>query len=97
MMKGLTYLKNVVTLKFDSDKCNGCAMCTMVCPHAVFTMKDKKAFIQNKDFCMECGACAMNCATGAITVKSGVGCATGIINGLLRGTEPNCDCASGCC
>ena len=97
MMTGLTYLKNVVTLKLDSDKCNGCAMCTIVCPHAVFTMKEKKAFIRQKDFCMECGACAMNCATGAITVKSGVGCAVGIINGLLRGTEPNCDCASGCC
>jgi hypothetical protein len=46
---------------------------------------------------MECGACAMNCQTGAVTVKSGVGCAAGIINGLLRGTEPTCDCGSGGC
>lgn len=96
-MSGLTYLKNVVTLQLDSEKCNGCAMCTMVCPHAVFVMKEKKAFILQKDFCMECGACAMNCATGAITVNSGVGCAVGIINGILRGTEPNCDCSSDCC
>jgi NAD-dependent dihydropyrimidine dehydrogenase PreA subunit len=98
-MKELTYLKNVVTLQLDKEKCNGCTMCTIVCPHAVFMMKDKKSFIQRKDSCMECGACAMNCPTGAITVKSGVGCATGIIYGLLRGTEPTCDCAggSGCC
>ena len=97
-MKDLIYLKDVITLQLDSEKCNGCTMCTIVCPHAVFIMKEKKAFIQRKDFCMECGACAMNCSTGALTVKSGVGCAAGIINGLLRGTEPTCDCgSSGCC
>jgi len=97
-MTGLTYLKDVITLQLDSEKCNGCAMCTVVCPHAVFTIKEKKAFIRHKDLCMECGACAMNCPTGAVTVRSGVGCALGIINGLLRGTEPTCDCSgSGCC
>jgi len=96
-MNGLTYLKNINTLLLDSEKCNGCTMCTIVCPHAVFTIIDKKAFIQHKDLCMECGACAMNCSTGAITVKSGVGCAAGIITGLLRGTEPTCDCGSGAC
>ena len=96
-MTELTYLKNVNTLQLDSEKCNGCAMCTIVCPHAVLTMKEKKAHIERKDHCMECGACAMNCSTGALTVKSGVGCAAGVINGLLRGTEPTCDCGSGSC
>ena len=49
---------------------------------------------------MECGACALNCAQDAIYVKSGVGCAAGIIEGILRGTEPTCGCgdgAAGCC
>jgi len=97
-MTGLTYLTDVITLQLDSEKCNGCTMCTIVCPHAVFAMKEKRAFIRYKDFCMECGACAINCPTGAITVRSGVGCAAGIINGWLRGTEPSCDCSgSGCC
>ena len=96
-MTGLTYLKNVTTLQLDRTKCNGCVMCTLVCPHAVFTIKEKRAFIQHKDLCMECGACAMNCSTGAIMVKSGVGCAAGVINGLLRGTDPTCDCGSGSC
>jgi len=99
-MNGLVYLKNVVTLELDSQKCNGCRMCTIVCPHEVFLIKDKKAFIQNKDLCMECGACEKNCPEGAISVKSGVGCAAGIINGILKGSEPTCNCAgtkSNCC
>lgn len=98
-MNGLLYLSDVVTLELDVTKCTGCRMCLMVCPHAVFGFKNKKAFILRKDYCMECGACAINCKDQAITVKSGVGCAAGIINGLIRGTEPTCDCGEGssCC
>lgn len=75
-------------------------MCIIVCPHEVFQLKEKKAFILNKDQCMECGACEKNCPEGAISVRSGVGCAAGIINGLIRGTEPTCDCSGtdkNCC
>jgi NAD-dependent dihydropyrimidine dehydrogenase PreA subunit len=98
-MKGFAYLTNVVTLTLDVSKCNGCGMCTIVCPHDVFVVENKKAAIFRKDDCMECGACEKNCPENAIYVKSGVGCAAGIINGLLRGTEPTCDCSSGtnCC
>lgn len=100
-MNGLTYLKNVVTLQLDQQKCNGCKMCMNVCPHEVFQIKEKKAFIAHKDLCMECGACEKNCPEGAISVRSGVGCAAGIINGLLKGTEPSCGCSgknkSSCC
>ncbi len=100
-MNGLVYLKNVVTLELDQEKCNGCRMCTIVCPHAVFAMENKRAVIQNKNLCMECGACEKNCPENAISVRSGVGCAAGIISGILNGTEPNCDCSgpgsSSCC
>lgn len=98
-MNGFVYLPDVVTLELDAAKCNGCRMCTRVCPHAVFEIRDRKAIIRNRDHCMECGACALNCVTGAITVRSGVGCAAGILNGLIRGTEPTCDCSSSgsCC
>jgi len=97
-MNGFVYLPDVVTLELDAELCNGCRMCMIVCPHAVFGISDKKAFIRNKDHCMECGACALNCQQGAIKVNSGVGCAAGIINGLIRGTEPSCDCSeSGSC
>ena len=99
-MAQFRYLKNVVTLAYNSDKCIGCKKCTEVCPHAVFVMEGNKAKMVDLDACMECGACATNCKPGAITVDSGVGCVTGVIIGALKGTEPTCDCGpkgSGCC
>ena len=93
-MRGQTYLKNVVTLDLDVDKCTGCEMCTIVCPQNVFEMHGEKAAIIDRDLCMECGACALNCPLDAIKVSSGVGCATAIIIGALKGTEPTCDCCS---
>jgi NAD-dependent dihydropyrimidine dehydrogenase PreA subunit len=91
-MKTMQYLKNTVTLKLNTSLCTGCGLCNIVCPHAVFEMNDRKARIVDIDDCMECGACALNCQFGAITVKSGVGCAAGILNGILTNSEPSCDC-----
>jgi len=88
----LRYLPDVVTLKLDPGKCNGCGMCAIVCPHAVFVLKAGKSRIDDRDACMECGACAMNCPRDALTVRSGVGCAAGILAGLRGGTGPGCDC-----
>lgn len=92
------YLKNVTTLELNKEKCKGCEMCINVCPHEVFVMKDNKVNITDKNLCMECGACAKNCPFSAITVNSGVGCASAIIYGALTGTEPSCDgSGGGCC
>ncbi len=91
-MTNLIYLSEVVTLELDVDKCIGCGMCTVVCPHAVFEVVDRKSRIRDRDSCMECGACARNCPTMAISVESGVGCAAGIIAGAIQGTEPTCGC-----
>lgn len=94
------YLRNVVTLKVNEEKCQGCGICIEVCPHTVFLMQDEKVQIADKDSCMECGACANNCPFDAIEVRSGVGCAYAIILGKLTGTEPSCGCSgnsSGCC
>ena len=99
-MKTMQYFGNVATLKLDPALCTGCGMCAIVCPHAVFEMNQKKAHITDVNDCMECGACALNCRFGAITVNSGVGCAAGILNGILNNTEPSCDCTGApikCC
>ncbi len=95
------YLKNVVTLQLQEEKCTGCGICIEVCPHNVLALTGNKVRIIDKDSCMECGACAKNCAFGAIGVRSGVGCAAAIIIGKMLGTEPSCGCSdggsSGCC
>ena len=92
-MAELRYLPGVVTLSLDHEKCSGCGMCLEVCPHAVFEMGDGKARIVDRDACMECGACALNCPAAALSVESGVGCATAIIIGALRGSAANCECS----
>ncbi len=96
---GLTYLKNVSTLELDVNKCTGCSMCAIVCPHNVFEIKNNKSQIIDRNLCMECGACQRNCPENAISVTTGVGCAAGVIMGLINGTEPNCGCdgSSECC
>ncbi len=96
----MKYLANVATLKYASEKCAGCGRCVEVCPQGVFLMQDKRAVVTDRDRCMECGACAKNCDFGAITVNSGVGCASAIITGMLTGSEPTCGCgdsSAGCC
>jgi ferredoxin len=111
MESGMRYIANVVTLAYDPLKCTGCGRCEEVCPHGVFVMsgpspEGSRARVTDRNLCMECGACEANCRTGAIRVRSGVGCASAIIAGALRGTEPTCGCsdtggaasrAGGCC
>ncbi len=96
----MRYLEKAVTLELDVARCNGCGMCVQVCPHAVFEMRERRAFLADRGACIECGACSRNCESGAIRVRTGVGCATGILAGALAGTEPTCGCSeegSICC
>ena len=97
-MGKLLYLKDVVTLRLDEEKCVGCGMCLLVCPHAVLSMPDGKARIENRDACMECGACQRNCPAAAIGVRAGVGCAYAILYSRLKGRpEPSCGPEDGGC
>ncbi|HDQ03208.1 MAG TPA: 4Fe-4S dicluster domain-containing protein [Deltaproteobacteria bacterium] len=91
-MNNLSYLKEVVTLKMDENKCTGCGMCLEVCPHQVFKINENRAIIQKRDACMECGACRKNCPAEAIYVESGVGCAAAVINSLLEKSDAACCC-----
>ncbi len=90
------YLKNIVTLQLDAQKCNGCGMCVEVCPQQVFVLSDKLSSIQDRDACMECGACAKNCPCGAISVRAGVGCAYAILMSKLKRKGVCCSNSCGC-
>ena len=50
----------------DKEKCNGDAVCTMLCPaEALKIGDDGKAEIDNS-LCMECFACKSSCSQEAI-------------------------------
>ena len=95
------------TLRYNSELCIGCELCSIVCPHAVFVMNDLPAQagdvaeLVRPEACMECGACQLNCPTEAITVESGVGCAAAMMWAALTGKkEASCGdggIATACC
>lgn len=95
----MEYIKNVAKIEYESKKCIGCKMCTVVCPHAVFTMHYKKAVLRYKNRCMECGACMQNCLGNAINVSTGVGCATAVLNSMFSKQKGDiaCGCDDLCC
>jgi len=91
-MERFAYLRDVVTLALDQDKCVGCGICLIVCPHEVLSMNNGNVRIENRDLCMECGACARNCPTEAVSVQAGVGCAAAVINSALGRDGSSCCC-----
>jgi ferredoxin len=97
MMGQMVYLKDVVTLRLEKEKCVGCGVCTLVCPHAVLSLTNGKIDITNRDACMECGACSRNCPVNALSVRQGVGCAAAVINSMLGKKTGYCCSIEGAC
>ena len=94
-MPAMVYLKDVVTLSYAPEMCNGCGTCLSVCPHRVLRRANGKIEIARRDACIECGACQRNCPQGAVTVNAGVGCATAIINQMLGKNKACCESGPG--
>ena len=81
------------TLRFDRELCTDCGMCLQVCPHGVFAQNNGEVGLANRSACMECGACQINCAFDALTVDSGVGCASALMyQAVTKKKQPACGC-----
>ena len=93
-MQKLTYLKDVVTLSLNQEKCTSCGACLEVCPRNVLARNNGSVDVVDRDACIECGACALNCLFGAISVKAGVGCAMAVINAALGRKGSSCCCTT---
>lgn len=86
------------TLQFSPSLCINCGACLDVCPHGVFAAGNGRVQIVRHEACMECGACQLNCPTEAITVNSGVGCASAMMCAALMGKkEVSCGSSAPTC
>ncbi|TET16713.1 MAG: CoB--CoM heterodisulfide reductase iron-sulfur subunit A family protein [Dehalococcoidia bacterium] len=54
----------------DENKCNGCGVCTLICPfQAIDIDTEKKVAMVNEVLCKGCGACVSSCICGAMNMK----------------------------
>ncbi len=95
-MHGYRYIEGTATLEVDRQRCVGCGMCIVVCPHRIFAFAADGLEVQDANLCMECGACARNCPVKAITVTPGVGCAAALLAPLVNRLLDS-KVLSGCC
>lgn len=61
-------IKHIDDLNCDTDKCVGCAICTIVCPVANITMTEGAPMFGNN--CVHCFGCAHWCPQNAISLGS---------------------------
>ena len=45
----MMYLRNVTSLRLNTERCSGCTQCVQVCPRAVFQMANHRAQIVSRD------------------------------------------------
>lgn len=83
-------------IEIDEDVCDGCILCTVICPagilEAVGKKKDKKSKVKtDRDNCMGCACCEAICLTGAIKVTRSYDFG-GVWKQIGRGklSEPRC-------
>ncbi len=60
----------------DTERCKGCSLCVVACPHKVIALAEKKVNVHGyryveavaADACVGCTSCAIVCPDGCITV-----------------------------
>jgi iron only hydrogenase large subunit-like protein len=53
-------------VRFDEDRCTGCAACLRICPTRAIRIRQQKS-IRLIDQCIGCGACIRTCPAGAVS------------------------------
>jgi len=54
----------------ETDKCNNCRICLMVCPKGVFAIDEKKNIrIKTRSECFACNACVTQCPENALLLE----------------------------
>jgi len=92
-MQSNEYLEDVVSLSLKEERCIGCLMCTMVCPHGVFEMvsgpgeNDLSGPLHGM-----WGVWNQLPGYKAIKVTSGDGCAQAVFNSLTGRNGKGCCC-----
>ena len=54
-------------VRVDEEKCNGCGLCSVLCPLKIVSLESGKAVI-DEDLCDGLGACVRNCPQEAMSV-----------------------------
>lgn len=57
-----------MSLKVDSEKCDGCGICVQSCPMDALRMNDNRPYLKY-DECWYCGACAEDCPRQALGIE----------------------------
>ncbi len=67
--------KSIGAIVVDVERCKGCQVCMVNCPHETIGMADDVngkgyhfAYMQNPESCTGCTNCAVVCPDGVITV-----------------------------
>jgi ferredoxin len=63
--------KDSANILIDSEKCNGCGLCTTVCKDFNFEIVEHKVTLSKNSIfgCIACGHCMMICPNGAIKIE----------------------------
>ena len=79
----------------NSTLCNGCGLCTELCPFGLPKPIDSGKYeIIGPELCIECSACQRNCPTQAIMMQEQKGCGC-LWDARQRLKNPQDDCK--CC
>ncbi len=71
---------NPCTAKSDELRCNGCSVCTNVCPYGAISYEEKeindhghrevrRVAVVNNALCQGCGACTVSCPSGCMDLQ----------------------------